>query len=543
MSFFCIPNLVSRAAEETSSPWTFRSPIPDSIRGKENKKARDRWINRIETSHQCYSAFEGFNAKARVAEPKGGDEGNPPFRLHAFVVDIDAPVSEDELKAGIERLGAVPNYYEKTLSGNARLLWLFEKPVSFPNKRFAVEWLQLAFAQMRFEQIAAAVDRPAFTEPNRYYTNSCDWYTIDEKARISSELLHGWTVAVAEKHHWRKDRGAIDIPLPVVFAEIEKRWPNHGWPGDFVEGAQGPSFWVEGSESPKSAVVKPTGMFTFAAHAVKPFYSWSDLLGAQFVERHAAEQMGKAVDGIFHDGTKYWRKDGYGDYKWFTKEDLVGHLAVDKGLGTRKDGDNPSEVGRAVQFIQNWQGVVGAAPFVFQPTGLLNKNGQKFLNTHTRRVCPPAGEKVVWGSEGPMPFLSKFFDGLFHPNSNPPNPLQYFIAWLARFYRGAYELNLESGQNVMLLGGPGIGKTFLNQGVIPHLMGGSEEADDYLLGKTDFNSQLFEVGFWTIDDNTTTVDASTTGSSRPCSRKWPPTPPSSTTRNSAFPARWNGGAA
>jgi len=30
-------------------------------------------------------------------------------------------------------------------------------------------------------------------------------------------------------------------------------------------------------------------------------------------------------------------------------------------------------------------------------------------------------------------------------------PLDYFMAWLARFYQGAYELNLESGQNILML--------------------------------------------------------------------------------------------
>jgi hypothetical protein len=502
---FGLPNLVSQSVEPCR-PWEFSSPIPESVRGKENKKARDRWINHPDTQHQCYSAFEGFVGNARIAEPKNGSEGNPPFKLHAFVADIDAPVSQEELTAGIGRIEFAPNYYERTLSGNARLVWLFEQPVAFPNRRFAVEFLTLTLARMRLEQVAAGFDKPAFLEPNRYYTNSCDWWTLDEKARIPYSLLQGWVVEVSEKHVWRKDRGAIDIPLPVVFAEIEKKWPQNNWPGDFVEGAQGPSFWVEGSASPKSAIVKPTGMFTFSAHAVKPFYSWADLLGQAFVEKHAAEMMGKAVEGIYHDGTKYWRKDGYGDYKWFAKEDIASHLAVDRGLNPVKDGSTPSEVSRAVQYIQNWQGVVGAAPFVFQPTGIVMRNGFKFLNTHTRRVLAPSSEKAVWGPHGNMPFLSQFFDGFFHPESQPVNPKDYYLAWLARFYRGAYELNLESGQNVFILGGPGIGKTFLNQGLLPHLMGGAEDAESYLLGTTDFNSQLFEVGLWTVDDNSATVD-------------------------------------
>src|SRR5947208_760778 len=98
--FFAIPNLVSTSVEPCV-PWTFSQPVPDEVKGKEGKKVRDRWISNPNTRHQVYSAFEGVNSGARVSEPKNGDEGNPPLKLHAFVADIDAPVSEDELAAGI----------------------------------------------------------------------------------------------------------------------------------------------------------------------------------------------------------------------------------------------------------------------------------------------------------------------------------------------------------------------------------------------------------------------------------------------------------
>lgn len=507
---FFLQNLVSKAVVPCE-PWTFTSSsIPAEVRGKEGKKARDKWINDPKTNHQVYSSFEGFIASQRISDAKGVDEGNPPFKLHAFVLDIDSPVSESELQAGIARLGEwVPNYFERTLSGNARLIWLFEKPVAFPNLRFAKEFLNRAFVAFKFEQVAAGVDKPAFVEPNRYYTNSGEWLMIDAEKRIPYAVLQGLIVEVSEKHLWRKDRGAVDIPLPVVLAEIEKKWPQHGWPGEFVEGAQGPSFWIDGSSSPKSAIVKPTGMFTFSAHAVKPFYPWSDLLGAAFVDKYKTEMMGKAVEGIYHDGGKYYRKDGFGDWKAFSKEDVVAHLNVDRGLSIVKDNGAPSEVSRAIQFIQNWQGVVGAAPFVFQPTGIVTKNGNRFLNTHTRRPIAPSAEKTIWGPDGNMPFLSQFFDGIFHPDSIPVRPLDYYLSWLSRFYRGAYEMRLESGQNIFLLGAQGVGKTLLSQGILSKLMGGAADAEDYLLGATQFNSELFEVGVWTVDDNSANVDMTT----------------------------------
>ena len=456
-----------------------------------------------------YSGCEGINPSLRIADPKGTDEGNPVVKIHAFVADIDAPVSEQELAAGIARLGTlVPNYYEKTLSGNARLLWLFEKPLLVPNTRFAVEFLKLAMQKGRFEQVAAAFDKPAWETPNRYYTNSGDWRQIDVNVRIPYDLLQGWLFETAEKHAWKKDRGSLEIPLPIVWEEMQKRFPGAAgvWPGDFAEGAQGPSFWVQGSASPKSAIVKTTGMYTFSAHASKPFFSWADLLGKDWVDRWKSEQLGKAVEDIYHDGKAYWRKDGHGEWKPFSKEDIALHLSTNRGLSTVKDGGLPSEVNRALSYIHEWQGIIGAAPFVFTPPGIIVRDGWRILNTHTRRVLQPANSRAVWGPTGQFPFISAFFDGIFHPGSKPEGPKDSFIAWLAHFYSSAHSFQLSAGQNVIWMGGVGVGKSLWNQFMFPRLMGGGADAQQYLTGQTSFNSQLFDVALWTLDDNTASLD-------------------------------------
>src|SRR6478736_2076359 len=505
---FALPNLVSKTVTPCT-PWTFKATIPDEVRGKDGKKLRDAWINNPDTNHEVYSGFEGLNPGMRISGGKkvSQEEENPPFKLHAFVADIDCPVSQEELTAGLNRVKFIPNYYEKTLSGNARLIWLLESPVTLPSRKFAVELLELALVRMRVEQIAPALDKPAWVEPNRYYTNSGDFFVVDETARIGSALLNGWVLEVAEKHHWKKQKNAVAIPLPLVFAEIEKKFPAHGWSGDFAEESQGPSFWLPNSSSPKSAIVKPTGLFTFSSSAVKSFYSWADLLGVDFVNTYETELLGKAVENIYHDGKQYYRSDGFSDWKPFTKEDTQSHLVTTRGLNPVKDGDRPSELSRAMEYVRDWQGIVGAAPFVFQQPGIITKNGNRFLNTHTRKVLQPADApnsgKKAWGDG--FPFLAKYFDGLFDPHEQ----LDFFLSWLARFYSGAFELNLQSGQNVFLLGSVNVGKTFLSQGVLWELMGGGAEAESYLLGKTDFNSELFECALWSIDDNAATVDAVT----------------------------------
>lgn len=507
MPFFALSNLVSKSVKPCV-PWEFSgTSIPVEVRGKGGKKERDKWISRPGTQHEVYTAFEGLNPNERISEGKGGDEGNPPLRCHAFVADIDAPLSEDELAAGIQRLGdsLIPNYYERTLSGNARLIWLFEAPVSFPNYRFAKEWLQIALDKMRLDSAFAGFDIPAFIEPNRTWTNSGDWRVIDADRRLPYELLKGWIVLTSEKHLWKRDKNAVEIPMPEIQAELAKKYPMHTWEGDFIEGAQGPTFWIEGSSSPKSAVVKSTGMFTFSAHAIKPFYPWADLVGAKFVEEYQTKMMGAAVAGIYHDGSSYYRTTGYGDWRGFAKEDIARHLAVDRGLSSSKNGDAPSQVDRAIQFIQNWQGIEGAAPFAFQPQGILKRSGGTFLNLHTRKVLAASSDQGVWGPKGNFPWLSKYLDHLFDPHEQ----LDFFLSWLSRFYRGAHSYELVSGQNMFLLGPAGVGKTLLSQGILPRLIGGGADAEDYLLGSTTFNSQLFDVALWTVDDNSATVDVQT----------------------------------
>jgi hypothetical protein len=215
------------------------------------------------------------------------------------------------------------------------------------------------------------------------------------------------------------------------------------------------------------------------------------------------------VEDIHHDGRGYWRKDGYGVWKPFSKEDITLFLSTERGLSKTRDSGLPSEIERALSYVHNWQGINGAAPFVYQEPGIIVRHGHRYLNTHSGKVFQPSAERTNWGRHGKFPFLSQFFDGFFHPKSNPYEPLMYFMAWLKRFYGSAFTYSLDSGQNVIIMGPPGFGKSCLNQFILPLLLGGSAEAQAFLLGQTNFNSQLFSAPLWTVDDNSVTVDMHT----------------------------------
>lgn len=498
-----LQNLVSTSTTPCV-PWEWNKTPPDIVRGKENKKNRDTWINNPETSWQVYSLWEGLNETLRISKGSGKLEGNPPFRCYGLAGDYDAPVPDEEIQNGLMRLPEKfrPAYFERTLSGNARFLWLFEEPVTVPSREFAVALLHFALEQIKFDLVCVGFDRPAFLEPGRYYTNSGDWYQLSD-ARLSRDLVNGWVFETARRFKWEKHE--VSVPLPVVWAELQKKFPHHGWDGEFVEEAQGPSFFIEGSTSPKSAIVKSTGIYTFSAHAAKPFWSWADLLGQDFVKSYELSSIGKAVEGIYHDGQKYHMKDGHGAWRVYSKEDIREHLVIQRGLDGERQRGQPSTADQALEHIRHWQAIDGAAPFCFKPYGLYTGAGPRFLNTHTRRVLAPAEHVSVWGPEGKFPWLSKFLETLFEPREQ----LAFFLSWLHRFYKSAYELDLQRGQNVFIIGPPGTGKTLLNQNILAKLMGGSAEAQAYLLGETNFNSQLFEVALWTVDDNKSMTSANT----------------------------------
>ncbi len=499
---FSLKNLVSTSIE-ASTPWNFTAQPPHEVLGKEGKKARDEWINNPTTEWDVYSGVEGLNPCMRVSKGKGDVEGNQPFRLHAFVADYDAPVTDEELMLGIGRLGGkTPSYFERTMSGNSRFVWLLEAPIAVPNREFLVELLKLARRSLKIDLLSVGLDAPAWEEPNRYYTNSGVWSEVSD-FRVPSDLLQGWLFEVAKKHSWKKEDSAIEIPLPMVWTELKKLHPLNGWPTEFELESQGPTFWIPASTSPKSAIVKATGMYTFSANAPKPFWSWQDLLGAQFCEEYKTKAMGSATDGIYYDGMKYWMKAGTGTWRSFSKEDTASHLQIVRKMSADRFKGAPSKVDEALEYIRHWQFVDGAAPCAFQAYTIYQGAGSRILNTHTRRVLTPADALEIWGATGEFPWLSAYFDYLFEPFEQK----DYFMAWLRRLYKGAHDLQMDRGQNVFLIGSAGTGKTLLSQNILNKLLSGAVDAQSYLLGDSTFNSQLFEAAMWLVDDNSSTVSA------------------------------------
>jgi hypothetical protein len=493
-------------------PWNWRpeKPAPDAVRA--NKSLRDKWINDPVTKWCCYSVWEGLNENARISRPKGDADGNPPHKLYGIAVDFDCKVTDEEISGGLSRLTPLlPNYIERSMSGKVHMVWLFAKPIVVAGWDLAEAFLAVVEEKLRLRGCLPNFDDAHYNNPAIYLTATEDWFEVHPEP-ISSALCSAWLMDASQKVNW-KGLG-YNVPLEAVHAELLKNpeFANSEWANiEFKIDAQGPSWFVPGSASPKSAVVKESGMFTFSQHAAKNFYSWGDLLGYSFVDQYRAMHVGNAVEGVYFDGRVFWRELTRGCWKAWSKDDTIHYLRVTRGLSARTNkGENSSELDLAYQHIQEHNNVDGAAPFVFKKNGLITVDGAPFLNIHTATVLPPSPDLTVWGPGGGFPWLSQFFgapstvsieESLPRIFRGGVKPLDHFLSWLAHFYRTAYELKLQSGCNIFISGPVNIGKTFLNREIIGRLMNGCREAEQYLMGEDNFGSELFSVAHWVVDDN------------------------------------------
>lgn len=497
---YYLKNLVSRQVHQ-GNPWEFNKLelVPqDAIK---DKARRTTWLQFPETDYQCYTLFEGLDPNSRVTTGTSDQDSNPPCKQHGLAVDYDVPISQTTIDEAIARMEIKPNWHETTLSGYCRLVWLFERPLPLASFGFAA-YLQKHFSSLLPIDKLAGLDQNALT-PTRLFTNGARWRKISD-APVPWVRIQGWLVTVSSKYDWARNERGVSIPMEEVEARLKELAPEkyprfNEWPGEIKLGAQGPSFWVEGSISPKSAIVRENGFHTFSAHAHKSFFPWEELLGVDWVKNYEQSRLGRAVENIFYDGRNFFVRTPEGMWHDENKDNLINELVVRRGLSrdvAKKKGQSYSEVEEAISHIRTHSRVKGAAPFAFFPNGPIEFNGDRYLNTHTKLVMPPAPGPAEWGPTGGFPWISSFLEGFF----DPANQLDYFLSWLHRFYGSCYRRAPLSGQNVFLAGSASVGKTFLNRAVVGRLMGGYSECKEFLLGDDSFNSELFDYGLWCVDD-------------------------------------------
>lgn len=482
--FYAAPNAVTKSVSPCL-PWEFKptQELTDEIR--HNKDSRQRWYKDRKTEHCFYSGIEAISNSQRVSKE------NPPKAIWAFVADYDIKIPMDRIAEAIKSMLVKPTYYEVSLGGNFRLVWILEQPIQVDSAAFGTYILQQAHDWLCLG-LLPGLDRPAFEETSRLYANGCEWTEIGPKVPVTAS--QAFFVDCGKKFRFQAGDDAC-VPLDIVEKALREKYPAFDWPNTFELETTGPSFWIEGSVSPQSAIVKPGGMFTFAAHAAKPFYSWTDLLGKEFTDAFQADSIARATADIWWDGKSFWKKHS-GAYAAMDRTELASYFKVSCRLSSKPGQGGLSQSDLAFEHIFSHQRITGAAPFVFRPSGLILHDYKRKLNTYNGKALDPASGTAIWGPTGQLPFVSLVLDCLF----KPARQLPFWLASIKHFYQSAVNLDPHPGQNYFLMGPAGVGKTLVNREFVGTLAGGYVDASDYIVGGASFNSYLFERGLWVIDD-------------------------------------------
>lgn len=464
-----------------------------------DKKLRDKWANTPATVHQMYTGICGLNPNLRIGKE------NPPHDAQVIAIDVDCKLSRAELDGALERMGdRKPNYIETTFSGHFRLVWILGRPINFLDRADYAKYLLERLHELLPYRQVPNIDEGAVGSATRYYTNGCRWEKIHD-VPVPSDLVLGWEMAVSKKFSFQGPE-LIEIPLEIVAPLLKEKYPRFAeWDGDFVVDSMGPTFWEPESTSPRSAIANTKGIRSFAQHADHhAFMSWADFFGIPFVKEFQTKQMGAAVDGIYFDNHQFIYKNLKGEWMFDTTDSLSRHLRVERSISDRRPkGANYSPLDEAIIHIRNHGQIASAGSFAFYPKGLMPYQGKRFLNVHTIDVLPPAPGTQKWGDN--FPFIAKFYDGWLTSGE----ALDSFISYASYAYRCAYNRDPQPGPVSYFIGPPCCGKTLNTRYIIGALFNGYAECQDWIMGRDSFNSELWQVFIWALDDNSLGLDQRT----------------------------------
>jgi hypothetical protein len=496
--FYSLPNLTGHDTVECPAPWDYKfiTAVPAQVRA--DKEARQYWYMSPETNHQFYSPFEGVNKFARVNK-----ESNPPHGSWAVVGDYDTKIPESTVLEAISGLKIKPTHYEISLSGYLRLIFLFESMALLGTYEYAVFFQQEAKKWLDLD-VLPQLDEAALYSPSRLYCNGGIWKSTGAKP-IPTAKIQSFQVKCGSKFNFKSSSQLRDIPLANVLPALKEKYgAAFDWPDAFELNSQGPTFWIPDSRSPRSAILKEGGMFTFAAHAEKPFYTWGDLLGKDFVTDFMDEAVSKATHNIWWDTKTFWRPDPRAAFYPDNDRGMELHLKTNCRLSTKPGDDGSSAVEKALTHTRENQRVESAAFFSFQPPGLYEYDGLLYLNRYYRKAIQPCAETgIVWGPTGKLPFISLLLDWEFVPNAE--DQLSHFLSYSKVYYESAYLMKPCAGQNAGFQGGQGCGKTLISRFIMGALVGGYIDASPLIVEGGSFNATFFEYGHWSLDDDSALI--------------------------------------
>jgi hypothetical protein len=450
-----------------------------------NKADYRQWCADSSTNHVFYSCVTGRAPSKRVSND------NPVNILHGVVADYDSPVNWATLDADISARCAVnpPTWRSRTQSGYLRLVWEFDAPVPIAPEMFDTVMKHFK-SSLKLERLFAGFDSTSL-KPNQYFELGEDWLKVGTPLDKNT-VLTVITKAAAEKPPQTND---TSIPIDVIATEVFQRFPNR-WVGDFEIGSRGPLFWIDDGIDREGCQVVEDGMVCFSDRAGKGFVGWGEIFGSSFVKGFEQKKINTLLDEYWFNGRAYF-KVLHESAVTIPKEQLLLELRQAGFSVKPKKGQPLTEVEQALLTISNQNRIDEIAPVVFSADRVVSYNGNRILNCANLQLIEPDGS----GCPSKWPFIHNWLAQLFVDSAQRPS-LEYFYAWMKRFYAAVLQREFRQGQALLLIGPTGRGKSLLSNKIISGLVGGFADASDYLSGQTKFNKDLGRVAAWVIDDTT-----------------------------------------
>jgi len=478
-------------------PWDFDLDVKTAELGEPfirglmlDKKGRTVFMTARETKWDVYCAAEGLDPNRRISKE------NPVNAIHALVADFDTKLSESFV-ATANQLSLAPSWLEQSLSGNFRLVWLFESPIPVLGRDHATAFLEEIAKATKLRRIAPGLDDKSF-EAGQMWTNGGRWMQMLGRP-LPADMLTGLCIKALKNVKKEDEEGGVVTDMVAMREALAERYPRFSdWPGEFNLESQGPSFWLDDSTSPMSAIVKPWGMFTFAAGAPKAGYSWAELVGKDICDQIVSRKVSEAAGEIYFDGTRYYL-NSQGQWYDYGADSVSRHLRVAHGVSSVRGPDGVSQMDEVLHSIELQGRVRSVAPCIPLPAGRIEWDGVAYLNTWVDHVTRPlVGETPKWGAG--FPRIAEHIEVVFRHPEDPDEPQKdRFLDWLSCFYVSLLEHRPQKGQAVFLMGTAGIGKGLLS-GIVSGLVGGSTKAEALLTGRTDFGGEVYNAPLMRVDD-------------------------------------------
>lgn len=483
------PNLGEKTAVFKKQPWDWDVTTEEIARVRSMKKSdRKIYMARTDIVWNVYAAAKGEN----WFHPISGE--NPPFQIMAFVGDYDLPIDKVYVDAACRQQhqlgGWVPTHIETSLSKHIRCVWMFERPVLVPNKKFADEFLKHLGAMIGAEAFLPGMDRKSFNVEMRW-TNGGYWTELEISKPIPGDVLAGISIKVNKIVSDKK----TDLPLNTLADLLKAKYPRFEKFGVLKQFATGIRFWDDKADNPNGAMVIDKGFTCVTGD--KPLMTWEELLGHNVVEKLRMANYGEASRDLYFDGKTYWAKQRSMWFHWERTDTLL-RLASFGFDRSRKKDESMSPAEMVLNFIHNENRVDGAAPLLYHPDGVVSYQNSNVLNISRAKPMAMALKETPVPEED-FPWLWGFFDVFFaHPELHPRD---YFFAWWKRFYTGAITFKPTNGQAVFICGPQDCGKNLVSELILPTSMGGAAPNPyRYLMGDTDFSDDIFGSAVLAIND-------------------------------------------